>query len=407
MIRQSLRETPYEGVLYYACDLDTDPDVIRQAVQTAKRLRPQSRRWRIFLDEVSAIPRWPQAVKWLRDNTPAREDTFILTGSSAIEVAAGADRLPGRRGRVARPDRILLPLSFADFARLHGVAPPVEMAVSAYLDPAAQREIEPMLLHQPQLQGLLERYMRVGGFPAAVIDEHVSGRVAESTVRMLWEMIEGEAQRHRRDPVRLFRTLEHIVTSLSGPTEWTALGEAIDADRRTAEEYVRLLARMFLVVVLFRRDPRRGGPQLGAQKKLYLVDPLLAAVPARIRQARTEPNIPGLVESVVLTALFRSEERPLAEEFAVPRALFYWRSKAGGEVDALVGAGRETIPVEVKYRAQVRGRDLAPLARSFPRGIVVTRDALDLSNPRFPRVPAAMFLWLLGGEHALASATKP
>lgn len=314
MIRQSLRETPYEGVLYYACDLDTDPDVIRQAVQTAKRLRPQSRRWRIFLDEVSAIPRWPQAVKWLRDNTPAREDTFILTGSSAIEVAAGADRLPGRRGRVARPDRILLPLSFADFARLHGVAPPVQ---------------------------------------------------------------------------------------------WTALGEAIDADRRTAEEYVRLLARMFLVVVLFRRDPRRGGPQSGAQKKLYLVDPLLAAVPARIRQARTEPNIPGLVESVVLTALFRSEERPLAEEFAVPRALFYWRSKAGGEVDALVGAGRETIPVEVKYRAQVRGRDLAPLARSFPRGIVVTRDALDLSNPRFPRVPAAMFLWLLGGEHALASATKP
>ncbi len=110
-----------------------------------------------------------------------------------------------------------------------------------------------------------------------------------------------------------------------------------------------------------------------------------------------------VVENVVIMTLFRSEERPLAEEFEVPRALFYWRSQSGGEVDALAGAGPTRTPVEVKYRATVDKREIATLTRSFQKGVVVTRDTLDLQDRHFPRVPAPLFLWVLSGESAVAT----
>jgi predicted AAA+ superfamily ATPase len=184
-------------------------------------------------------------------------------------------------------------------------------------------------------------------------------------------------------------------------TDWTALAETLDTDRRTAEAYAHAMALMFSIVILHKYELDRGGANLRAQKKLYFVDPLLAYIPHRIRRVGLEPELPALVENAVIMALFRSEERPLAEEFALPQALFYWRSKSGGEVDALGGSGpiAGRVPVEVKYRRTISARELAALTRSFERGIVVTAETLDLSDPLFPRVPAALFLWVLGGEH--------
>jgi len=404
MIRRSMQELPEEEVLYYSCDLDDDPDAIREVVQTAKRVRPPGKRWRIFLDEVTSISGWERGVKWLWDNTEARNDTFVVTGSSAVDLASGADRLPGRRGRVRRPDRILLPLSFSDFARLHGLVPPVEVQAHQFLNDDIQGKLEQAQVQLPELQTLFERYLHCGGFPTAVVEEHVTRHVSDQTLSTLWGLVENEVRRQRMDPVRAFRTIEHIVRALSGPTEWTALAETLDADRRTAEDYTRLLALMFVVLVLHKVDPRRGGPQLRAQRKLYLVDPLFAYLPQRLRQSDATSDQSSLVENVVVLGLFRSEERPLVEEFALPQALFYWRSKSGGEVDALVGTARHT-PVEVKYRGNLDRRDIAALTRSFDRGVVVTRDTLDLKDRRFPQVPASLFLWILAGESVVAATS--
>lgn len=397
MIRRSIEEAAGEGVMYYSCDLDSDPDAIREAVQTAKRLRPGVKRWRIFLDEVTSISGWEKGVKWLWDNTDARRDTFVLTGSSAVDLMRGTDRLPGRRGNVLRPDRILLPLSFPDFARLHGVPPPLMLRPDEFLNADVQDELVPLLAYLPELEVLFRRYLRVGGFPAAVLDEYASGHVSDSTLRTIWELVENELQRQRMDPVRAFRVIEHLVRALGHPSDWASLAEAIDADRRTAEDYARLLALTFVSVILYKADPRRPGPHLRAQRKLYFTDPLFAYLPMRVRQSAAAPEIPDLVENAVIMGLFRCEEQPRAESFLIPQALFYWRSKSGGEVDALTGI-TERVAVEVKYRRHVGAKDILALTRSFPRGIVVTQDLLDVQDRRYPKVPAAMFLWLLAGE---------
>ena len=83
LVARSLRESPDEGVVYYACDPDRDPDAIRLVVQTPREAYRRYRRWRIFPDEITTVPDWPRAIKWLWDNTAARDDTFVLTGPSA------------------------------------------------------------------------------------------------------------------------------------------------------------------------------------------------------------------------------------------------------------------------------------------------------------------------------------
>jgi len=403
MLRNSLADTSGEEVLYYSCDLDNDPDTIRAVVEAAKAYRPKATRWRIFLDEVTSIPHWERGVKWLRDNTEARRDTFVVTGSSAVDIAAGADRLPGRRGKVERPDRILMPLSFADFARIHGSAPPLSARPTDFLKPELQEQLRPASLQLTTLQILFERYLRTGGFPAAVIDEHMRGAVSDTTLGQLWGLVESEIQRQRLDPVRAYRAIEHVVRALGSMTDWTGLGETLDADRRTAEDYARVLALTFVVLILYKWDPRRGGPQLRAQRKVYFVDPLFAMLPQRLRRSDAGPEVSALVENAVILGLFRSEEQPLAEEFALPQGLYYWKSRSGGEVNALVGT-KDRTPVEVKYREELDQRHVAALTRSFPRGVVVTKSMIDLQNRDYPRVPAALFLWLLSGETTISSA---
>lgn len=67
------------------------------------------------------------------------------------------------------------------------------------------------------------------------------------------------------------------------------------------------------------------------------------------------------------------------ERFVRPE-LFFWRTQAGAEVDALVVAGRRIIPFEIKHAATVTHHDVAGL-RSCMRdlglkeGFVVCRAA--------------------------------
>jgi predicted AAA+ superfamily ATPase len=388
-------------ILYYSLDLEREPRAIVNIVNEAKALFPREEGpWCIFLDEISSVPNWQKGIKYLRDQTSAAEDCFVLTGSSAADIRTGAERLPGRRGTGTRLDKILLPLSFRDFCLVQGIPGPPEprFTVRALLTPESEEALREAMRYLPDLRRALEAYVVVGGFPAAVDDYLTSAQVTESTVRMLWDLVAGDVDRLGYNRLAAMKLLERVVRSLGTATSWRTLAEEIEVgSKETAQRYAMVLSEAFAVLVLYFWDRARGGISLRKNKKLYLVDPLLGSIPKVLQPGAVTATTSAMVENVVGMALYRAGEREIVESFGSPQSLFYWRSRRGNEVDFLSGFRPEKIPIEVKYQQTITGRDKLPIRNSFGKGLLLSRESLDLDDP-IRVIPAPLFLWLLKME---------
>ncbi len=409
-------------VMYYALDLEDDPGaleaLVRAGMQTARATPPPAQglpTYYFILDEISSVPGWQQAIKWLRDNTAAAEAFFLLTGSVASDIRAGAERLPGRRGAEAQLDRILLPLSFGEFvtACAPNLPAPPRVLTPADLVRPAETAADVLLGHSfliGQLDEWLQTYLQVGGYPSAVRDYLTSpeSMVSESTSRQLWDMVAGDVSRFRGDPLKALRLIERVSLDLGSTVSYnrlaTHLGYAVD----TIEDYVRRMGEAFQLLTLHFFDLSKGMVAPKKNIKLYPVDPLLMQLPRAMLRSTRVPDVSALVEAVLALALFRAAELDLMEAFHVPRTLFYWRSErssAEREVDFLLDPTGARLAFESKYERSVQGFDAATLRRVFGGGTLFTREELRLpggaEEDTVARIPAALALWLLPPGQAI------
>ena len=94
-------------IIHFACDELAKGDLQRLVAQgrdVLTRSVTEPRYW--FLDEITSVPGWPAAIKWLRDNTDFGDDTVILTGSSASDLEEARKELADCRGPALDSDRI-------------------------------------------------------------------------------------------------------------------------------------------------------------------------------------------------------------------------------------------------------------------------------------------------------------
>lgn len=109
-------------IVHFACDELGRGDLqrlVRAGRDVLTRGVEGPRYW--FLDEITSVLSWPEAIKWLRDNTAFGDDCVVLTGSSARDLAAAQKQLAGRLGAAEHSDRLLLPMSFRSFCRALGI----------------------------------------------------------------------------------------------------------------------------------------------------------------------------------------------------------------------------------------------------------------------------------------------
>ena len=178
------------SIVHFACD-ELGRGDLQRLVNAGREVLTRGvegpRYW--FLDEITSVPAWPEAIKWLRDNTAFGEDCVVLTGSSARDLADAQKQLAGRLGRTDRPDRLLLPMSFRRFAKamgLDGLPAPDPARAHDFMSPAVDAAFTELLPWLDRLLSTWELYLRVGGFPRAVADQLAHGEVQENFIRALW-----------------------------------------------------------------------------------------------------------------------------------------------------------------------------------------------------------------------------
>jgi predicted AAA+ superfamily ATPase len=247
-------------------------------------------------------------------------------------------------------------------------------------------------LHVEALDTRLAEFAATGGLPRAVADLLATGSVRPSTLDEVWRLVLSDVVRLGRSDATAQKLLARMVVSLGGPMSWPDLAGEMGVAGQTAEAYTDLLARAFVVLVLHQADlKQQGGPSLRRRRKLYFVDPLTARLPAHL--GGPVADLPRLVENVMAMELFRRVEQPAVERFAVPSALYLWRSSNDREVD-FVARLEPDLAIESKYARSITGKDRESLVKAFGGGVIASRTTVQTDGP-VRVIPAGVLLSLL------------
>lgn len=320
---------------------------------------------RLFIDEVTAVPDWARGMKRVLDRGELRDVLVVTTGSHAADLRHGIERLPGRKGRLARTSFLFLPISYPDFLRAGG-AGLGDRALGAYLVS--------------------------GGSPLACAELLRGRAIPEWVVETMRDWILGECARSGRARRSLVAVMEQLHRHGATPLGQTKLArEAGLANNTVAAGWLELLADLLCVGISSAWDVGLGREIVRKPAKAPFLNLLAAGVwapeaPRTGEDLDAQPPSRQAVwhEWAVAQELFR---RAALRGEAEPERLPYWQS-AEHELDFVVG---DDTFVEVK-RGRASALEFAWFARSFPRGRLTVVCSTPFEADRITGVTLAQFL---------------
>lgn len=368
----------------------------------------------LLLDEVHKLGRWAEQVKHLYDTFRVR---FVLTGSSSVLVARGQrESLAGRALTVDFPPFLFREVLDCWQAPLAGSLPAAHPLPHLFGAPKQAAEVFRAFHRQPAqrklaCRRLLERYYNRGGYPRLYeeTDGPLEDRWADYIVETVFDRVLG-VDIPDLFPVEQPRLLRHIYLELARRTGTEVSQGALTQDCnaagfRTAQpvvgRYMHYLADAMLIRE-FRRYPLARARTARVPVKVTLTD--LGVRNAIFRGApslwESPPDVVGpLVETLVQSVLRGTGlQVHFYRDYVIPGNRRSSFEEVDFVVEALDGA---VIPVEVKFRRNVRGEDETALRRfverhDAPYGILVTRDLFRCdAGDRILRVPVLEFLTAL------------
>jgi len=385
------------SIIHFACD-ELGRGDLQRLVNAGREVLTRglagARYW--FLDEITSVPAWPEAIKWLRDNTAFGEDCVVLTGSSAGDLSDSQKQLAGRLGSAGDSDRLLLPMGFRRFARamgLDGLPQPDPVRARDFMTAAVDTACTELLPWLDTLLSTWELYLRVGGFPRAVADQLAHGDVQEDFMRALWDVSAGEAIRgSRTTPAQVQAMLGRLTRSLSNPLAIESLRKDMGVDSpHTAKARLQDLVFAYLAWPCHQRDG--NGPKLSAQSKYYFIDPLMARLaPLRSAGSIAEADASAISEQQLGIELLRNMEREQPGSYAHFSDVMYQKT-SGKEVD-FCGPRIGKQGFEGKYVDSGWKREALTVRSAFGAGVLATRGLLDTSGDVWA-VPAPFIAWML------------
>lgn len=296
---------------------------------------------RLFIDEITAVPDWVRGLKRVLDRGELRQVLVVTTGSRATDLRHGAERLPGRKGKLARTAYLFLPVSYGEFLRAGGEA----------LGPRA-----------------LPSYMISGGSPAACAELIRTGRLPEWVTETVRDWVEGECARAGRPRRSLVSVMEQLNRWGGAPVGQTKLArDAGLANNTVAAGWIDFLSGLLCVGTQAAWDESKRLELPRRPAKFPFVNLLVAAAWAPDSPRSAEELLASPPERqaqwhewIVAQELFR--RAAIAGEIE-PERIPYWQSR-DHELDFVVGVDEF---VEVK-RGGATALEFAWFPKVFPKG---------------------------------------
>lgn len=297
---------------------------------------------RLFIDEITAVKDWTKALKALLDAGELRQTLLVTTGSKAADLRHGTERLPGRKGKLARTAYIFTPLPFAEFKRVCASALPPDQ--------------------------LLPAYLIAGGSPPACAAVAATGRLPDYIIEMVRDWVYGEFAAGGRSRAMLLGVLECLYRFAGTPAGQSKLArEAGLANNTVAAGYVDMLSDLMCVSSSFAWDADRKRSNRRRPCKFHMTNLLVSMAwhPRHIRTPGDYLALPDGAQGALMEWAVAQEcwRRAALRGDEMPELMHYWQ---GGDHEIDFVLGPEAF-LEVK-RGRTGPLDFAWFPKSFPGG---------------------------------------
>ncbi len=355
----------------------------------------------IFLDEITSVPDWSKIIKFLIDSGIFQKSVLFLSGSNAIDLKKGADRLPGRRG--SGTEWTMLPVSFRSYIELMDEElyekitplPGTSFSINAFYEASA-----PLFPHGDKLSKLLNSYLVSGGFPKILNANLQNIQIPQELYSNYLAWIRGDIAKHIKNERRALQILAELQSVMSSRIGWDNIAKRIGGiSHHTIEDYIAIFEGVFIAKSLYQFDFHKKQFSYRKAKKFYFLDSLIYFIIKAIHEKwndiyqksleliQDSSHCGKLVEQLVCNHLLR-----LSGEYFNDNLGFFSNKS---EVDFLLLMNDDIFPIEVKYQQSFSEFDFLPFKKlGFPKGIVLTKSALAKKND-YVAIPAHIFLSIL------------
>jgi predicted AAA+ superfamily ATPase len=334
----------------------------------------------LILDEAQLLPELFPALRVAIDSERGRKGRFIITGSSSPLLQKHIHETLA--GRVALLE--LAPLSFSE----------VQKHPTHFYDwlasPRSLAELITLFQKPPETQ-LMHHYWLKGGYPEPWIEQN-------NRFETLW--MDSYVQTYvRRDIAALFPQLDlhkyqlflSLLANASGQIiNYSEIARVLGVSQPTARDYFHIAHGTLIWRHLppYEQDAKK---RIVKHPKGYVRDSGLLNYLLRtpsIDLLMTHPRAGSFFEGLVIEEVLRNLEWK-----KTPFDAFHYRTSAGGEVDLVLSMPYGIVPIEIKYKDQIKSRDIRGLTDfvsefSCPFGLVISAgQSAYLFNEKIAVIP--------------------
>jgi len=372
-LRESLEKNG-RGSAYFlnGDDIADDDELEARIAEIVPTFHPHAGSKRLFIDEISAVPRWERALKRLSDRGELRGILVVTTGSRAADIRRGSERLPGRKGRLERTEYLFTGVSYKDFhAQFQR-----DFGDDAWI-----------------------AFLLCGGSPIAAREIWQTGRIPQYFFELIRDWVTGELIRSGRSRQFLIALMRTLFVHAGSRTGYLKLArESGLANNTIASEYVEQLSDLLAVIPSHQWDADRDVPLQRKPAKFHFINlsVALSFSPNRMAHLEDFKSLPPQqkskwIEWLVAQELFRRQSIAGVED---PEAIWFWASKEH-EID-FVDSKRSLYEVKVGPTGLV---DFAWFPKVFPKRKLLVIGGSEFRSATIKGVTIEQFLLSDGLPH--------
>ncbi len=372
-LRETLEDAGRGSAYFLNGDDMTDHDELEARIlQLIPMFNPTAQVKRLFVDEISSVPGWERSLKRIADRGEFRDVLVVTTGSRATDIRRGAERLPGRKGKLRRTEYLFTGVSYKDF----------------------HAQFQQDLGDDAWIAFLLS-----GGSPVAAREVWQTGRLPEYFFEMIRDWVVGELVKSGRSRQFLIALIRTLFVQAGSRTGYLKLARDSGlANNTIAAEYIEQLSDLLTVIPSFQWDADKDAPLQRKPAKFHFINlsVALAFAPGRLAAVEDFKNLSQeektkWMEWLVAQELFRRQCIADAED---PEAIWFWASQ-DHEID-FVDSQRNLYEVKVGQSGLL---DFAWFSKVFPKRKLLVIGSSEFRSSAIKGMTIGQFLLSDGFPH--------